>query len=166
MLLFHCVIKCYYFSCCYIMGCYEGLDREWLKENKHLLFPPVLPVWASKWRQQAALMPLHTSTLRFNHSPRRLQEHLTAADWSDQLSEGGGGVDPCAPVDRGWLFKMLGAKRRRGGWFASEQHGTEQIRFRQSEDIYIQRQLAPRLGKKRGGQLSSSTSIHYVSIKK
>lgn len=39
------------------------------------------------------------------------------------------------------------------------------IRFRQSEDIYIQRQLSPRLGKW-GGQLISSTSIHYVSIKK
>lgn len=39
------------------------------------------------------------------------------------------------------------------------------IRFRQSEDIYIQRQLSPRL-RKQGGQLSSSTSIHYVSITK
>lgn len=39
------------------------------------------------------------------------------------------------------------------------------IRFRQSEDIYIQRQLSPQLGE-RGGQLISSTLIHYVSIKK
>lgn len=39
------------------------------------------------------------------------------------------------------------------------------IRFRQSEDIYIQRQLSPRL-RKQGGQQSSSTSIHYVSITK
>lgn len=58
----------------------------------------------------------------------------------------------------------LPTRWRRAG-FASKQHGTEWIRFRQSEDIYIQRQLSPRLGK-RGGQLSSSTSIHYVSIKK
>lgn len=39
------------------------------------------------------------------------------------------------------------------------------IKSRQFEDIYIQRRLSPQL-RKRGGQLSSSTSIHYASIKK
>ena len=51
------------------------------------------------------------------------------------------------------------------GWICVKATWHRMIRFRQSEDIYIQRQLSPRLGK-RGGQLSSSTSIHYVSIKK
>lgn len=51
------------------------------------------------------------------------------------------------------------------GWICVGATWHRMIRFRQSEGIYIQWQLSPPLGK-RGGQLSSSTSIHYVSIKK
>lgn len=51
------------------------------------------------------------------------------------------------------------------GWACVKATWHRIIRLRKSEDIYIQRQLSPQLGK-RGGQLSSSTSIHYVSIKK
>lgn len=78
------------------------------------------------------------------------------------------GVDSCTSMDGGWQHHLTYfSKSLRGlptnwGWagFAWKQHGTKW-----SEDIYIQQQLSPWL-RKWGGQLSSSTSIHYVSIKK
>lgn len=62
------------------------------------------------------------------------------------------------------IFERL-AYQMTMGWICVRATWHTMIRFRQSEHIYIQRQLSPQL-RKRGGQLSSSTSIHYVFIKK
>lgn len=100
--------------------------------------------------------------------------HTKAVDWSTNSSVKwaaavGGGVDSCTSTDGGWhilqqIFERT-AYQMTMGWICVKATWHRMIGLRKSEDIYIQRQLSPRLWK-RGGQLSSSTSIHYVSIKK
>lgn len=88
------------------------------------------------------------------------------AKWAAEVS---GGADSCASMDGGWdelqQISERNAYQMTMGWVCVKATWHRIIGLRKSEDIYIQRQLSPQL-KKRGGQLVSSTSIHYVSIKK
>lgn len=127
-------------------------------------------------------------TVVFNHGPRRLQlpspteQHSSWLNWSALWSAPEGknsSVKSSAEVGllhfhEWWLtttFNILQqvyeitAYQLRMGWICVKATWHKMIRFRQSEDIYIQRQLSPWFGKW-GGQPSSSTSIHYGSIKK
>lgn len=140
-----------------IIGCYGGFDRGISKDQ-----------WAL-FSEQIAASPSPSPTLGLpadENVPQCISSCVERVRHSDALPKIGTAAFDLFVRRRQPTTGERTASQMRARWiFASgAKHGTRTIRFGRSDGIYIQRQLAPRL-RERGGQLSSSTSIHHVSIK-
>lgn len=127
-------------------------------EKKRLRCPPI--DWHSSfqpWRLQLSILTEHWSSW-VNGSALWTREEGTSC-----CSEWWGGWQQLFNIPQQTSERT--SYRMTMGWICVRAAWHTMIRFRQSGGIYIQRQPSPRLGE-RGGQLSSSTSIQYVSIKK